>query len=335
VDLDAFVGARRPEWERLQRLVSRRRPLSGPEVDALVRLYQRTATDLSVVRTRQPDVALIGRLSGLVARARSAVTSPQPATWHAAAAFLAVRFPAAVYRMRRWWLGTAAVTLAVSFVVGGWIATHPEVRDAIASPAEIRSLTAPGGEFESYYSSAPAASFAAHVWTNNALVTAAGLTLGVFLGLPVLYLLLANAVNIGVDGGLMTWAGRADVFLTLLVPHGLLELTAMFIGTGAGLRLGWTIIDPGPRRRSEALAAEGRTTLGLVFGLVGMLAVSGFIEAFVTPSPLPPAVRIAIGVGVELLFLAYIWTCGRRAVRHGEGGDIDAADRPDSTPVTA
>ena len=56
-------------------------------------------------------------------------------------------------------------------------------------------------------------------------------------------------------GGYMVAAGRADVFYGLLLPHGLLELTIIFVASGAGLRLGWSWIASGLRTRPQALAA--------------------------------------------------------------------------------
>src|SRR5205814_976269 len=109
--------------------------------------------------------------------------------------------------------------------------------------------------------------------------------------------------------------------------------TAVFIAAGAGLRLGWTIIDPGPRPRAQALAEEGRATVTIALGLVVVLGVSGVIEAFVTPSPLPTWLRVGIGVVVEIAFLAYVVVFGRRAVRAGETGDVEASVRGDLAPV--
>ncbi|HEV7851428.1 MAG TPA: stage II sporulation protein M, partial [Mycobacterium sp.] len=73
MDVDAFVLAHRQTWNRLDELVKRRRRLTGAEVDELVELYQRVSTHLSMVRTSSSDSVLVGRLSSLVARARSAV----------------------------------------------------------------------------------------------------------------------------------------------------------------------------------------------------------------------------------------------------------------------
>ena len=118
---------------------------------------------------------------------------------------------------------------------------------------------------------------------------------------------------------------RGDLFFGLILPHGLLELTAVFVAAGVGLRLFWSWVAPGDRSRAQSLAAEGRSAGGVAMGLVVVLLVSGVIEAFVTPSRLPTWARIAIGVVAELGFLAYVFVPGRRAFRAGETGDVDAS----------
>lgn len=335
MDLDVFAAAHRHEWDRLEELLGRRRRLTGDEADELVGLYQRTATHLSLVQSSAPDPALIGRLTTLVARARSAVAGARTASWRDVARFFTSAFPAAVYRSRHWWVPTALLSTAVAAAVGWWIASHPEVQSAIGAPEALRSMTRPGGQYETYYSSHPAASFAAQVWTNNAQAAAMCLVFGVFLGLPVLWVLWQNVLNLGIGIGLMGSAGRLDTFLGLILPHGLLELTAVFIAAGTGLRLGWTVIDPGPRSRRTALAEEGRAAIGMAIGLAAVLFVSGAIEGFVTPSGLPTWARITIGIVAELLFLAYIYGVGRRAALGGETGDVEAADRSATLPTAA
>jgi uncharacterized membrane protein SpoIIM required for sporulation len=335
MDLDVFVAAHHYEWDRLEALLRRRRRLTGEEADELVILYQRTATHLSRVQSSTPDPALVGRLTTLVARARSAVTGARTAGWRDAIRFFTRSFPAAVYRSRHWWVPTALISTAVAAGIGWWIAANPHVQATLGTPAYLRELTRPGGEYETYYSSHPAASFAAEVWTNNAMATGICLVFGVFLGIPVLYVLATNMLNLAAGIGLMASAGRLDTFLGLILPHGLLELTAVFIAAGTGLRLGWTVIDPGPRPRRLALAEEGRSAIGMAIGLTAVLFVSGALEAFVTPSGLPTWARIGIGVAVELLFLAYVYVIGRRAALSGETGDLEEADRSDALPTAA
>jgi uncharacterized membrane protein SpoIIM required for sporulation len=331
VDVDAYVARHGGEWRRLELLLGRRH-LSGDEVDELVWLYQRVTTHLSVVRSASPDPALVGRLTTLVARARSSVTGSTVPAWRDAARFFTVTYPAALYRSARWWIGVGVTFSLVGLVVGTWVAHNPKVQATIAAPEQIRQLVQ--HDFQDYYSSHPAGSFAAQVATNNAWVSALALALGVLI-LPVLWILWQNALNVGIAGGLMAGAGRLDLFFGLILPHGLLELTCVFVAAGAGLRLGWSWIDPGPRSRSQALREEGQAAGALAIGLAVTLGVSGFIEAFVTPSPLPTWARVGIGAAVWVAFLTYVFVLGRRAAQGGALGDVAGAGETDTVPTAA
>ena len=109
---------------------------------------------------------------------------------------------------------------------------------------------------------------------------------------------------------------------------------AVFVAAGLGLKLGWTVIDPGGRTRSSALAQEGRALVVGALGLAVMLLVSGFIEGFVTPSGLPTWMRIGIGLVAEGLFLTWVFVFGRRAARAGVTGDLRDDLRGNEAPTS-
>src|SRR5690625_6923991 len=175
--------------------------------------------------------------------------------------------------------------------------------------------------FESYYSNSPAPSFAAQVWTNNAWIAAQSVAFGIT-GIWPVFVVFSNAVNVGVAGGIMVDHGAADVFFGMILPHGLLELMAVFVATGAGLQLFWAWVAPGPRTRSNALAREGRALMTIAIGLVIVLGISGIIEAFVTPSSLPTAIKITLGALALAGYWFYVVFLGPRAVAEGETGDL-------------
>jgi uncharacterized membrane protein SpoIIM required for sporulation len=318
MDLDAYVLAHQPAWRRLEEL-SKRRRLAGPEADELTGLYQEVATHLSVIRSGAPDAAVIGYLSSLLARTRSTTTGQRALRRAVVTDFLVRRLPAALYRTRRWWLGAMLLSYAVTAVMIVWLLQHPQAESRLLPADQVQQLVS--SDFESYYSTYAASHFAGQVWTNNAWLSAQCIALGIF-GVPVVLLLFVNVLNLAVIGSIMIRHDRAALFFGLLAPHGLLELTAVFVAAGTGLRLMWAWVAPGARTRAQALAAEGRSAAAVVIGLVGVLLVSGIIEAFVTPSGLPTWARIAIGVLAEVLFLAYVFVLGRRAVRAGYTGDI-------------
>lgn len=330
MDVDAFLLTHRHTWARLDQLIKRRRSLTGAEVDELVELYQRVSTHLSMLRSVSTDALVIGRLSSLVARARSAVTGAHAPLTTTFIRFWTVSFPVVAYRTWRWWLATAVAFFAVVVVMGYWVAGSPEVQSLIGTPADIDELV--NHDVESYYSEHPAAAFALQVWVNNSWVAAKCIAMAVLLGLPIPFVLFENAANVGVIGGLMFHAGKGDLLLGLLIPHGLLELTAVFLAAAVGMRLGWSVISPGDRPRGQVLAEQGRGVVSVAVGLVAVLLVSGLIEAMVTPAPFPTFVRITIGVLAEAAFLWYIVHFGRKGAKAGETGDID--DAPDFVPTT-
>ena len=330
MDIDAYTMAHQAEWDQLATLVRRRRRLSGAEADELVALYQRASTHLSQLRASAgADPVRIARLATLVARARSAVTGTHVPSWRIVARFAARDFPAAVYRARWWWMGAAVGSIVVAVATGWWIARSPGVQAALLPPAETKALVQQ--QFKGYYTANPAASFAAQVWTNNVWVAAQALIYGILLGIPTMLVLLENAINVGVDGGYLFAHGKGTLFFSLILPHGMLELSAVFLAAAAGLRLGWTVIDPGNRRRGQALGQEGRAMVTITLGLIVVLGVSGLIEAFVTPSSLPTWARITIGAVAVTAFLGYALGLGHRAVMAGVTGDIEEA--PDTVPV--
>ncbi len=330
MDVDTFIAAHTAEWRRLDELAGRRR-LTGAEADELVALYRQVATHLALVQSRAPDPALTARLSRVLTRARAAtVGTPPVAGWAALGRGVLVDFPVTVYRTWRWSVGAAVGSLGVSAAMMLWLREHPERVRRVLPSDSIRQLV--DHDFADYYSAHPAQSFAAQVWTNNALVSALALFLGVTLVGP-LYVLWQNTVNVGLVGGIMLGAGKGTVLFGLLLPHGLLELSAVFVAAGVGLRTGWAWVAPGPLPRAQALAAAGRMSAVVALGLVGVLLVSGVLEAFVTPSGLPTWARIGIGALAETAFVTYVVVLGRRGLRAGARGDLGAGEREDVLPV--
>jgi uncharacterized membrane protein SpoIIM required for sporulation len=332
VDLDAFVSEHGAEWNRLNTLSrKRRRKLTAADIDELVALYRRTATHLSVVRSRSADPTLVAWLSRLVLQARAAVT---PSTGFSVAAigrFFQVSFPAAVYRSGAWCVGVGLAFLALAGVLMAMVANDDNLALSFLSEEQIRSLV--DHDFAAYYSEHLPQNFAVGVWTNNTLVSAVCLAGGVLI-LPTLYMLWANVLNVGVVGGVMISNDRADVFFGLILVHGMLELTCVFVAAGVGLRVAWAWIAPGPYlTRTQSLATVGRSAMVVALGLAAPLFVSGIVEAFVTPLPIPIPIKLVFGAAVWLGFLAYIVILGGRATRAGLDADVAAHEREVLAPT--
>ncbi|MHA7277316.1 stage II sporulation protein M [Arthrobacter sp. Hz1] len=323
MDVDAFVEVNRPNWERLDGLV-RLRKLSGAEADELLVLYQRTSTHLSMIRSIAPESALSGVLSMRLSRARTRFTGARSNFMEDVAGFFVISLPAAFYRVRWLTVVVGVLFVGLAWLYGAWVAGTPGVIAAMGGDEFAEQYVQE--DFVNYYFENPAASFAGLVWTNNAWIALQAVAFGVT-GIWAPWILYQNAQGIGMAGGTMAAYGELDTFFIYILPHGFMELTAIFISAAAGLRLFWAWVSPGARTRANALAEEGRSLITVALGLVLVLFISGLVEGFVTPSPLPAWLRISIGFLVFAAYWAYTLLLGRRAVNAGYTGDLSSVDR--------
>ncbi len=319
MDIHAYAHAHRAEWQRLDALTQKRR-LEGPEIDEFVDLYQTATSHLSAMTTAAGNTAFSEQLSVRLSRARQKLTGQRSNPLAALARFFVIQLPAALYRTRWWSLAAGTFVVLLAVIYGFWVATNPAVLASLGTDAQLKQLVE--NDFVNYYSENPAASFTGLVWTNNAWIAAQCLAFGIT-GVFVPYILLQNALGVGSTAGVMFGYGKGDVFFQYILPHGMLELTCVFVAAGAGLMLFWAWVSPGSRTRGAAIAAEGRALITVAVGMVIWLFISGIIEGFITPQPWPWQIKVAIGAVALAAFLSYMLVLGRHSALAGETGDLD------------
>ena len=152
---------------------------------------------------------------------------------------------------------------------------------------------------------------ASQIFTNNIRVTlvafAGGLTLGVLTVAIVAY----NGVLVGTLAGLTLDNGNFSTFVRYVAPHGLLELSCIAVGACAGLRVAWSVIDPGPVSRLDSLRATSRDAVVLVLGTAAWLVVAGLTEGFLTPQGVGLGTALGVGVGLAGLYWSLVIWRGR------------------------
>jgi len=318
MDIDAYRAAHSADWDRLDQLASKR-SLSGAEADEMIDRYQSGATQLSAIKTTAGSTVEGDRLSVSLSKARLRFTAASVNLFSQIPRFALLQLPAALYRLRWLTLVVAGATAAVATLWAFWVLNDPQVLANLGSREELRRLAEE--DFVDYYSENPAASFAGQVWTNNAWIAAQCVAFGIT-GVWVPYVVLQNAQNLGLNAAVLFSFGHGDTFFLYIAPHGMLELTAIFVAAAAGLRIFWAWVAPGALPRGQALAAEARALFTVVIGLIVTLLVAGLLEGFVTPQPWPWPVKIGLGALALAVFLCYMLVLGRRAYRAGETGDL-------------
>lgn len=285
------------------------------------------------------DPALHGELTHLVADAAGVVYGTEARSRSAVLDFLRVQWPAAVWRLRTQ-LAIATVALVLpALLLGAFVVRDARALPTIGSDEELTQFVEQ--DFTDYYTDNPNPVFAALVGTNNIQVGLLAFGAGVLGGLPTLYVLAFNGLNIGVAGGIITAFGRPAVFWTSILPHGLLEIAAIITSGAAGMRLGWALLAPGDRWRSDALAEEGQRAAVVVLGLLLAFTGAALVEGFVTPRTWPAWLEIGIGALALAAFAVPVVVRGRAAAaeldarRAVRGGARVIGERSGSAAVWA
>ena len=314
---------RRDRWDELTALLDRssRRgigALSADEVKRLCSLYRQVTIDLSQARAAGDDAPVLLYLNALAARAHGQIYSTKRMALRPLVRFVTSGFPRL---MRRNWRSVGAAT-AVFFLtaLASWLAVvrNPELAyslfdERIVEYENLRLEKQQGeyrGNFTFDVSKSPLV--AAQIIGNNVRVAilafalgAAGCVLGVFI-------LVFNGRMLGTLSGLVWNGGYFVGFYSLILTHGVLELSAICISAGGGLRLGWALLAPGQLARRDAFRTAAPDAFGLLAGSILMLVVAGIIEAFVTPH-FGTAVRWSVAGASALFLVLYVGLAGRGA----------------------
>jgi len=312
-----LTDARRAEWARLDEL-SRAR-LDGAGVDELIIRYRAASADLAELKTSVGDSPQGAHLSTMLVRARLRLTGATDSILTQVSRFFVLQLPAALYRLRWTTLVIALAFIAIAVGYAAWIANDPALVATFGPPDFLKDVAE--NQAIGYYTENPAAVFMGMVWTNNAWIALQCVLFGIT-GIWPVYQIIMNALNVGGLGAIMAAHDRADLLVLYILPHGMLELTCIFVAAAGGLHLFWSWVAPGNRSRGESLAAEGRALATVSLGLVFALFLAGLVEGFVTGWALPWPVKIGIGAAALAVFLIYMLVIGGRAYRRGETGDL-------------
>ena len=303
MDIDVLRVSGKSEWKRLEEL-THARTLSGPEIDELDRLYRSATTDLARVRTHSPDPDLIAELSRILSAARGRLAGTGGLTGRGIARFFMVSLPVTLYRIRWVIVGVMAVFIALCVIQAHYLITTPAAMNELGTPEQLRRYAQE--DFVWYYSQDTHSEFAMSVWANNSWVSLQGIATGIS-GVYPLYLLWGNAMALGTSGAVVIEYASTWHFFRFILPHGLPELT---------------LVAPGAATRFQAVGQAARASITVAVGCAILLAGSGILEGFVTPSALPDAVKISLGVALTAAPWAYILILGRRADRAGASADV-------------
>ena len=289
--MSRFINERKNNWQRLEDLLSMLkgnsiRGLSRAEVREFGELYRRAATDLAIARAENQGFGLI---------------------WQ----FFAKDFPQA---FRRTWKYTAlAFAVFTVFAVASFLLCYYDTNFADEIGAGSARYAAQANEKWWLELNQANQIGSSAILTNNIRVAFMAFAGGAFFGIGTLYVLISNGLSIGGVLGVCFQANPAFGFdlVTFMVGHGVIELSCIFIAGGAGMLIGYSIINPGDLTRGQALKKNGMEAARIVIGCACLLFIAGLIEGFLSPSDLPAGVKFGTGILTGILMYSYLCLVGR------------------------
>jgi len=308
--------------EELLDAISRRGlgSLTRPELQELGLLYRQIASDLAVVRENVGGAGSADYLNTLLARAHHTIYSVERQRATDAVRSFAVSY-ASVFRAN---LVPCLISLALfagSAALGAALTSvDPDFKSSILGPEMIETIERHEMWTHSIVAIKPIASSA--IMTNNMSVALVAFASGITAGIGTVYMLLFNGLLLGVIAMACASAGMSVPLWSFVAPHGSLELPAIVIAGGAGLRLAQGVLFPGLLPRRQSVANSGALAVRLVLGCIPMLVVAGIVEAFVSPTDLSIPLKFAVAAALFLLLVSCLFWESPHGV---QGPTVDSA----------
>jgi uncharacterized membrane protein SpoIIM required for sporulation len=324
---EAFVERRESSWTRLSQLCDRCEftptALEPQEVKEFVDLYRKISADLAWARTKSDNVALIEFLNDLVGRAYGVLyRSKKRSIWDAVLG--AIELSAQVVRKRfNFVLISFMLFWGAAILSAFGVSAVPDLRDPLIPPAMDAAFEHwRTGEFSEKSAEEGIFSTAFYA-TNNPYVSLVVGTVGAgTLGIASVYMILQNGAMLGLLLHEVAPYGREGYVLVSIFPHGVPELSGIFVSGAAGILLGWTMIRPGRRSRAQALQEVGKDVLVLLVTSISLMFIAAPIEGFFSfNAAVPTEAKIIFG-GIEVVAWTLFWTfVGRRSGLERETGN--------------
>lgn len=318
---EELVRSRRKGWSRLAALVeladqpSGARRLGPEGVRELSELYRSLAADLMRARRDRLGADLERHLDTLASRAHNALYAGTGSGTRFFLRTLLLDFPGALRRNLNFFLLACGLFFLPLLIAGASAYLDETYALAVLSAPQLEALEAMYSEAHTGRDAGSSAGMTGFYVFNNVGIAFRCFATGVLFGLGPVFFLLYNGLVIGVALGHVARSGYGENIFSFISTHGPWELTAIVISGAAGLQMGYALAVTHGRTRFGNLQAHGLELLRQMSGAAAFLLLAAIIEAWFSPSRLPPPVKYVGGfAGWILVFSLLAWFGRKRTV---------------------
>lgn len=310
----SFVDRREPDWKRLTFLCDKAettpKSLTDDELREFIRLYRNVSADLALARTNSSNVPLILFLNDMVGRAYGLLYRSKRN--HVFKALKdAVETAAQTVRRRRWFLfASAALFIGSGIFLYFLFMSRNDIRQQMLAQPGMSGMIEQWtkGELPDRSASDSVAMWTMYASHNPFVAIISGSIAASTFGLGTTYMLIQNGQIIGALSFEMMKVGKLGFLYASIMPHGVPEISGLVISGAAGLCMGWALINPGRKRRGEALLDAGKDAITLLATSVCMMLIAAPIEGFFSFNRYIPSWVKVLVVIVELIVWGIFWT---------------------------
>lgn len=318
MNVERWLRTRKPVWQKLEELLKivDSKGLAGLEsnqLQELGRIYRSVSADLSRARVMNLSSDVQAYLNNLLVRAHNQVYQTKRNRWADFFDFFYRQFPQLV-RKNILYVSLAVVIFAIPMGISYFMTLddihfaqletskgQPIVSDEMWNMIENKQMWTDSVQ---HYSSTVSSLIA----TNNIRVAILAFVLGITFGIGTSLVLCNNGLMLGTVFGVCHTYGMDGRLLAFIAPHGVLELTAIFISGGAGLMMGKALLFPGQYKRLDALRLAAKDAGGMFGGCVPLLLVAGMIEGFISPrTDISANLKVAVSLATAIGLLLYLF----------------------------
>ncbi len=305
---------RTQRWRKLERILDELdhnslRYLPPEYLVELGKLYNETLSDLGEVQAfgDQPELRLY--LNNLLGRAYGHIYQKKRIRFREIIDFFIWGFPELVRQRIHFIAGAAVIFLFASLIGFLCITNDSKLISLVVSDSWRAGIEndIKQGKIGAHFPNEYKATISSKIMFNNIKVSFLAFAWGALLGAGTIHVLIINGLLLGGLASIYHAGSLHIEFWSLILPHGVIELISIFICAGAGLMLGYAIINPGPYRRRDWFRHEGLEAVKLVIGCIPLFIIAAIVETYITPAPLGLMIKYVISavlLAVTVLYLA-------------------------------